>query len=193
MLAAWTAAGEARDSALMLSERNSTRTELNDMARDVLRSEGKLVGEQSAHQLLSVYSQRADTALASTYWLGHTVLFPRALKSLGVGAGEYARVESVNARDGVVYRDVGGRRVPWAPGLVAGGAKAPPQIFFERETTLACGERITWTKNDASLGFDQRQRLTVVSTDTRRMTVMIGDGRRVEIDRGVQSGQGQRL
>lgn len=189
MIAAWSAAGNARDSTLMLSARNQTRTELNEMARDVLRSEGKLVGEQPARQLQSVYAQRADTALASTYRPGQTVQFPRALKSLGVGAGEYARVESVNARDGIVYLDAGGRRVPWAPGLVAGGAKMPPQIFVERETTLAPGERITWTKNDSGLGLTNGQRLTVVSTDAQRMAVLTEDGRRVEIDRGVQSGR----
>jgi len=189
MIAAWSASGDARDSTLMLSARNQTRTELNEMARDVLRSEGKLVGEQPARQLQSVYAQRADTALASTYRPGQTVQFPRALKSLGVGAGEYARVESVNGRDGIVYLDVGGRRVPWAPGLVAGGAKMPPQIFVERETTLAPGERITWTKNDPSLGLTNGQRLNVIATDARRMTVLTEDGRRVEINRGVQSGK----
>ncbi|WP_439641642.1 MobF family relaxase [Nevskia sp.] len=189
MVSAWSASGDARDSTLMLSARNQTRTELNEMARDVLRSEGKLVGEQPARQLQSVYAQRADTALASTYRPGQTVQFPRALKSLGVDAGAYARVESVNARDGIVYLDVGGRRVPWAPGLVAGGAKMPPSIFVERETTLAPGERITWSKNDPSLGLTNGQRLNVIATDAQRMTVQTEDGRRVEIDRGVQSGR----
>lgn len=189
MVSAWSASGDARDSTLMLSARNQTRTELNEMARDVLRSESKLVGEQPARQLQSVYAQRADTALATTYRPGQTVLFPRALKSLGVGAGEYARVESVNGRDGIVYLDVGGRRVPWAPGLVAGGAKMPPSIFVERETSLAAGERITWTKNDPSLGLTNGQRLNVIATDAQRMTVLTEDGRRVEINRGVQSGR----
>lgn len=189
MVSAWSAAGDARDSTLMLSARNQTRTELNEMARGVLRSEGKLVGEQPARQIQSVYGSRADTALAATYQPGQTVQFPRALKSLGVDAGTYARVESVNARDGLVYLDVGGRRVTWAPGLVAGGAKMPPAIFVERETTLASGERITWTKNDPSLGLTNGQRLNVIATDARRMTVLTEDGRRVEIDRGVQSGR----
>ncbi|MCX7070047.1 MAG: conjugative relaxase [Gammaproteobacteria bacterium] len=189
MVSAWSATGDARDSTLMLSARNTTRTELNDMARDVLRSEGKLVGEKPARQLQSVYAQRADTAIASTYRAGQTVQFPRALRSLGVGAGAYARVESVDARIGLVYLDVGGRRVSWVPGQVAGGSKIPPSIFVERETTLAAGERITWTKNDSGLGLTNGQRLTVVSTDERRMTVLTEDGRRVEVDRGVQSGR----
>ncbi len=189
MVTAWSAARDARDSTLMLSARNTTRAELNEMARNILRSEGKLVGEQPARQLQSVYAQRADTALASTYRPGQFVQFPRALKSLGVDAGAYARVDSVNARDGVVVLDVGDRRVPWAPGLVAGGAKMPPQIFTERETTLAAGERITWTKNDASHGLTNGQRLIVVSTDARRMAVLTEDGRRVEIDRSALAGQ----
>jgi ATP-dependent exoDNAse (exonuclease V) alpha subunit len=189
MVATWSATGEARDSTLMLSARNTTRTELNDMARDVLRSEGRLVGEQPAKQLQSVYAQRADTALASTYRPGHIVQFPRALKTLGVDAGTYARVESVNVRDGVVLLDVGGRRVPWAPGQVAGGAKMPPAIFVAHETTIAAGERIIWTKNDASLDLTNGQRLTVLATDARRMTVRTEDGRRIEIDRGADSGR----
>ena len=189
IVSAWSASGDARDSTLMLSARNTTRTELNEMARDVLRAEGKLVGEQPARQLQSVYAQRADTALAATYRSGQSVLFPRALKSLGVSAGEYARVESVEARYGIVRINVGGRRVTWQPGMVAGGAKMPPQIFVERETTLADGERITWTKNDSSLGLTNGQRLTVIATDAQRMTVQTEDGRRVEIDRGVQSGK----
>jgi len=189
MLADWKSAGTDRDKVLMLSSRNSTRTELNDRARSILRSEGALRGETPAQQLFPAYSSRADTALASSYREGQVVHFPRAVTSLGIGRGVYVRVVGVDTRAGVVSLDVDGRRVSWAPSLVAGGTKQPPQIYQPRDTSLAPGERITWSKNDRGLGLVNGQRLTVVSTDSKRMTVQTEDGRRVDVDRSTASGR----
>lgn len=185
----WKAAGSERDKVLMLSARNSTRTELNDRARSILRGEGALRRENAAQQLLSAYSTRADTALASSYKAGQVVHFPRALSSLGIERGAYVRVESVDTRAGVVQLDVNGRRVAWAPSLIGGGTKQPPQIFVPRETSLAPGERIVWSKNNTALGLTNGQRLTVLRTDAKRMTVRTEDGRQVEIDRSTESGR----
>lgn len=185
----WKAAGSDRDKVLMLSARNSTRTELNDRARSILRGEGALRGENPAQQLLSAYSTRADTALASSYKAGQVVHFPRALSSLGIERGAYVRVESVDTRAGVVQLDVNGRRVAWAPSLIGGGTKQPPQIFVPRETSLAPGERIVWSKNNTALGLTNGQRLTVLRTDAKRMMVQTEDGRQVEIDRSTESGR----
>lgn len=189
MLTDWKSAGPDRDKVLMLSARNSTRTELNDRARSILRSEGALRGEAPAQQLLPAYSSRADTALASSYKEGQVVHFPRAVTSLGIQRGAYVRVIGVDTRAGVVSLDVDGRRVSWAPSLVAGGTKQPPQIYQPRDTSLAPGERITWSKNDRGLGLVNGQRLTVVSTDAKRMTVQTEDGRRVDVDRSTARGR----
>lgn len=189
MLSDWKSAGPARDQVLMLSARNSTRTELNDRARSILRAEGALQGEAAAQQLLPAYSTRADTALASSYKEGQVVHFPRAVTSLGIERGAYVRVAGVDTRAGVVKLDVDGRSVAWAPSLVAGGTKQPPQIYQPRDTSLAPGERITWSKNDRGLGLVNGQRLTVLSTDARRMTVQTEDGRRVDVDRASPSGR----
>jgi conjugative relaxase-like TrwC/TraI family protein len=185
----WKAAGSDRDKVLMLSARNSTRTDLNDRARSILRGEGALRGENVAQQLLSAYSTRADTALASSYKAGQVVHFPRALSSLGIERGAYVRVESVDTRAGVVQLDVNGQRVAWAPSLIGGGTKQPPQIFVPRETSLAPGERIVWSKNNTALGLTNGQRLTVLRTDAKRMTVRTEDGRQVEVDRSTESGR----
>jgi len=187
MLKDWEAAGQQRDQVLMLSTRNATRTELNDKARQILRAEGKVQGEKSAQQLLPVYASRADTAVVSTYKVGQLVHFPRALPSMGIERGAYVRVTEVDGAGHHVHLDVGGKTVVWSPQTIAGGSKTPPQIFQPRETSLAAGERITWSKNNAELGLNNGQRLTVIASNEKTMTVQTEDGRRVDIDRSKES------
>lgn len=189
MLKNWTAAGDARDRTLMLAVKNVTRTELNDRARNILRVEGRLANEKPAQQLIAVYAARADTALASSYKPGHVVHFPRALASLGIARCAYARVIGVDPQTGTVQLDVDGRAVDWQPGVIAGGSKMPPQIYAPRQTSLAPGERIVWSKNNADLGLTNGQRLTVISNGELSMTAQTEDGRRVEIDQMVQRNQ----
>lgn len=187
MLKDWEAAGQQRDQVLMLSTRNATRTELNDKAREFLRAEGKLQGEKPAQQLLPVYASRADTAVVSTYKPGQLVHFPRALPSMGIERGAYIRVTEVDAAGHRVHLDVGGKTFVWSPHHIAGGSKTPPQIFQPRETSLAAGERITWSKNNVELGLNNGQRLTVIASNEKTMTVQTEDGRRVDIDRSKAS------
>lgn len=187
MLKDWEAAGQQRDQVLMLSTRNATRTELNDKARQILRAEGRLQGEKSAQQLLPVYASRADTAVVSTYKAGQIVHFPRPLPSMGIERGAYVRVTHVDGAGHHVHLDVGGKTVVWSPQTIAGGSKTPPQIFQPRETSLAAGERITWSKNNAELGLNNGQRLTVIASNEKTMTVQTEDGRRVDIDRTKES------
>lgn len=189
MLRDWTAAGDGRERPLMLAVKNATRTELNDRARDILRIEGRLANEQTAHQLIAVYAARADTALANSYKPGHVVHFPRALGSLGIARGAYARVMAVDLQTGTVRLDVGGSAVDWQPGVIAGGSKMPPQIYAPRQTSLAPGERIIWSKNNADLGLTNGQRLTVIANGESSMTAQTEDGRRVVIDQTIQRNQ----
>jgi len=189
IIESWRDAGDKRDSTLILTARNATRNDLTDMARDVLRSEGKIADERSATQLSKVSVERADTALASTYKPGQIVNFPRAIKQLGVDRNAYARVVSTDAKGGSVTLDVNGERVTWRPGSVGGGNKRSPSIYEERETKLANGERIIWTKNNPELGLENGSRLTVLSTDDKKMIVQDENGRRIEIDRSQRTQQ----
>lgn len=183
MLSDWQSAGDGRDKILMLATKNNTRTELNDRARQILRAESKLEGEKPAQQLLPVYTQRADTALASTYKEGQVINFPREIRSMGIERGAYVRVVKVSRSEKEVLLDVAGRLVEWRPDMIAGGAKSPPQLYEPRMTTLAANERITWSKNNPELGLTNGQRLTVIATNEKSMTVQAEDGRRMDIDR----------
>lgn len=189
MLGDWTAAGDARNNTLMLSVKNATRAELNDRARDILRTEGRLSNEQPARQLIAVFAARADTALASSYKPGHVVHFRRALASLGIARGAYARVTAIDLQTGTVQLDVGGNVVDWQPSVIAGGSKMPPQIYMPRQTSLAPGERIVWSKNNTALGLTNGQRLTVLTNHETSMTAQTEDGRRVVIDQTMQRNQ----
>lgn len=189
MLSDWQSAGDGRDKILMLATKNNTRTELNDRARQILRAESKLQGEKPAQQLLPVYTQRADTALASTYKEGQVINFPREIRSMGIERGAYVRVIKVDRTSKTVYLDVGGKTVHWQPETIAGGSRTPPQVFERRDTTLAPGEKITWSKNNAELGLTNGQRLAVIATNEKTMTVQTEDGRRIDIDRSKQQNQ----
>ena len=183
MLSDWQSAGDGREKILMLATKNNTRTELNDRARQILRAESKLQGEKPAQQLKPIYTQRADTALASTYKEGQVVHFPRQIPSIGIERGAYVRVIKVDRTEKQVFLDVAGAVVQWRPDMIAGGSKTPPQLYEPRMTTLAANERITWSKNNPELGLTNGQRLTVIATSEKAMTVQTEDGQRVDIDR----------
>lgn len=186
---AWKALGEQRRGAAILTAGNQEKAVLTEAVRQVLREEQQLAGEQKQQQLVRVFSRGADRIEAGFYQAGDQVRFPRDLASLGVHKGEYWRVSAVDKTGNQVTIEHAGRRLDWNPKQLAGGGEKAVEIYRTRQTTLAPGETIRWTRNSRDLGLANGQRLTVETVEQNRLALRTDSGARVSIDAGKLSGQ----
>jgi len=187
----WAASGAAREHTAVLTARNAERIVLNEAMRDVLRKEGRLQGELPATALQKVFAQRMDKVEVETYKTGDVLLFGRGVDRLGIEAGRYMRVQSVDRRNNEVVlqaADGAGPQVAWNPRSVAGGARQGVELFRERQTSLAPGERIQWGLNVKSLKLSDDtpltngQMLTVRSYDGKHLELVSAAGASVRLD-----------
>ena len=173
---------EDREKAMVIPSRKATKDMLNDQMRDVLRKEGKLNGELSTEQLAPVFSSRADLKLSSTYSVGDIVRFNQDAKRLGVKNGDYWKVAETDFKTNTVRLENGERSIDWDPRKVGTGLKQSAQLFRERESSVANGEAIVWSRNNSDLGLRNGQCLTVTTREGNTMTVRSEDGRTVNLD-----------
>lgn len=180
---AWKSLNERRAGAIVLTARNAERTEINERLRAVLRAEGKLSGERSAVALQRVFAGRMDKVEAELYRIGDLVLFGRAVPKLGAEARSYWRVAGVDrARNELILRldSDPARSITWNPRSIAAGSRNGPEIFRERATSLAPGEKIQWGINDRR--FANGQVLTVARVDRHGVEVVSDAGRKFTLD-----------
>lgn len=191
---------EQRKDSFILTAGNQEKAILNEGVRQILRSEGKLAGEHTQHHLMRVFSRGVDRTDAGFYTPGDQVRFPRELANLGVRQGEYLKVVAADRKASTVTLQQqtaqGPRLIEWDPQRVAAAAKHSVELFRPRETSLAPGEVIRWTRNSKqidpsqpNLGLANGQQLTVMAVSTDRIEVATDDGQRLAIDTRQMSGR----
>lgn len=189
---AWKALGAQRSEAVILTAGNREKAQLTEAVRQVLREEGKLDGEREQRQLVRVFSRNADRIDAGFYKVGDTVRFPRRLASLGIARGDYLRVAAVDKTRNLVTLapNIGdNRRIDWNPDRIAGAGQHAVEVYRERETTLAPGEQIRWTRNSPEQGLTNGLRLTVTAVGTHSIKARTSRGDTVSIDTATLSGR----
>jgi ATP-dependent exoDNAse (exonuclease V) alpha subunit len=185
----WKALGEQRRGAYILTAGNQEKALLTEAVRQVLRDEKQLAGEQKQQQLVRIFSRSADRIEAGFYQVGDQVRFPRNLPSIGVSKGEYWRVSAVDRTTNQVHLEHADRRLDWNPKHLAGAGQHQVEIYRARQTTLAPGETIRWTRNSHEQGLTNGQRLTVEAVGEGRLALRSESGARVSIDAEKHSGQ----
>jgi conjugative relaxase-like TrwC/TraI family protein len=180
----WASRPVERGSTLLLTSRNDDRDALNDAARQVLRREGALRGEQPRVALEKEFGSRADTRETHFYRAGQLLQFTANDRSLGIAAGEYLRVTAVDQERGLVTleRDGTGVLITWRPRENAPRRARPVVAYRERETTLAAGERIRWTRNAPQLQLVNGETLTVRAVTRELTSLERADGTVVDVD-----------
>lgn len=196
---AWTAMGDRRSKTTVLTARNAERIELNDRMRDVLRGEGKFAGEVSLTALNKVYAERVDKSDVLIYRAGDVVQFGRGVRGSSIGRGAIFKVAAINrdANELTLERSVDGKteRVVWNPGQVAGSASNGVEVFRERLTSIAPGEKIQWSDNNTALKLSDGghlvngKLLTVEAVAEHKLSLRAENGARITIDPCQFSGQ----
>jgi len=175
---------EERENTGLMAPSHALRQTVNGHIRERLARDGVIHGPTlESERLVSLGFTTAEKMQAANYAPGDVVAFHRAYKSLGVGKGEERRVCGVDgARGMVMLEGADGGAVPWRPRQV-GASRGAVEVYRAEPTELRAGDRIRWTRNDATHGLVNSHRAEVTSVQGDRVLFLLEDGRKLELGR----------
>ena len=157
------------------------RLGINGHIREDLAREGRLQGPATeVERLVSKGYTQAEKALAHNYAKGDVVAFYQSYRRIGVEKGAERRVVGVHGtRHEVLLDDGKGGTVAWKPSRSGG-----TEVYRSEGIELRAGDRIRWTRNDASLGVVNSRTAEVLGVGNGRVAFRLEDGRRLELRPG---------
>lgn len=180
---------EDRSRTIVLDPSRQGRDALNAMIRAELQQQGQVgSAELAAEILVSKGLTKTEAALALSYRKGDVVRFARAYhpkNQESIAKGEYLRVAGVDQKAGRVQLErAGGGFVVWQPASWGGNRV---EAYRSESRAVSAGDRITWTRNEPSLGTVNGQSDIVASVDRNLRTITLDRGRagKVTIDLSV--------
>ena len=202
---------------LILTTRNQDKTLLTRAVRNVLRARGRLTGEKPLAQLKRVFGSPMDRKMADMYEAplrtetirdplapddeppevietraDTFVYFSADAPEIGVTRGEYVKVSTVNRDNNTVKLHREGHENEsfiWDPREVPGRTRRVELFHLEEKATVAPGEVIRWTKNDADLRLNNGQPLKVLTVTRDTLIVETDDGRQIPLDQSMRNAQ----
>jgi ATP-dependent exoDNAse (exonuclease V) alpha subunit len=171
------------DGTLVVSPDNQSRHDLNDVIHRTMQREGH-VHRHEHHLSVLVPRQEitgADRQWAERYEVGDVVRYSRGSNVLGIEAGDYARVESVDAKTNqVTVRTDDERMVNYDPRRLQGVT-----LYRETERAFATGDRVQMTAPDRERAVPNRELGTIERVNTNgRMEIRWDSGRTSAFDAG---------
>src|SRR2546421_139071 len=128
---------------LVVSPDNQSRMEINRMIHTEMQKTGQVDYRERNVRVLVARQEitGADRQWAEQYEPGNIVRYTRGSKTHAIGAGEYARVERVNARENVLtVGKQNGEQVSYDPRRLQGVT-----LYRETERAFSQGDRIQFT------------------------------------------------
>jgi conjugative relaxase-like TrwC/TraI family protein len=166
---------------LVVSPDNQSRQDLNDVIHRAMQREGYVDHEE--HQVSVLVPRQevtgADRQWAGRYEAGDVVRYSRGSKALGVQAGDYARVEQVDAKDNrlTVTTDEE-NKVSYDPRRLQGVT-----LYRETERAFAEGDRVQLTAPDRVRDVANRELGTIERIDANgRMGIRFDSRRTVSFE-----------
>ena len=175
---------ERPEGALVVSPDNRSRRELNEAIRDQRRERGQLQDDERRARVLLPRQELtgADRAWAARYETGDVVRYSKGSRAMGLDAGEYARVSSVDAeRNRLTIERANGERVSYDPRRLQGVT-----VYRESERGFQAGDRVQFTAPDRERRIANRELGTIERIDERgvaRVKLDAGGETRVPLDR----------
>lgn len=161
---------------LVVSPDNQARRDLNDEIHRAMQREGHVARDEHRTPVLAPRQEitGADRQWAERYERGDVIRYSRGSKALGINAGEYARVEGVDAKNNqVTVRTDDERAVSYDPRRLQGVT-----LYRETERAFAEGDRVQVTAPDRERGVANRELGMIDHIDTNeRMEVRWDSGR----------------
>ena len=169
------------ENTLVVSPDNRSRAEINERIHAELQR-GGLVSSEEHHIRTLVPRQDltgADRTWAERYNVGDVLRYSRTSKETGIGKGEYAQVESIDAPNNrlTVARQDGTERT-YDPRRQQGVS-----VFREEMRSFSVGDRIQFTAPANDLKLANRELGTIERIDEgERLSLKMDGGRAVELD-----------
>jgi conjugative relaxase-like TrwC/TraI family protein len=166
---------------LVISPDNESRRALNELIHSEMQECGQV--SQAEHKVTVLDARQemtgADRAWATQYEEGDIVRYARGSKTLGIEAGEYARVADVDRKQNqiTVERD-NGSEVTYDPRRLQGVT-----IYRETERSFAEGDRVQFTAPSKELHVANRQLGTIEQiSDAGDVQIRTDSGRNVQFN-----------
>lgn len=172
-----------RQATLVVSPDNQSREDLNDVIHRTMQREGYV--DRHEHQTSVLVPRQeitgADRQWAQRYEEGDVVRYSRGSKTLGIEAGDYARVERVDAKaNEVTVRTHDDRTLSYDPRRLQGVT-----LYREGERAFATGDRVQMTAPDRERGVPNRELGTIERIDRNgRMDIRWDSGRTSSFEAG---------
>ena len=183
--ARWLAlSAEERENTGLMAPSHALRERINEIVRERLVRDGTIAGPaMSTERLISRGYTNAEKSLTANYAPGDVVAFHRPYKRLGVEKGDELRVAGVDRNAGVVNL-VGkdGGTVAWDPGRLA-AATGGVEVYGVDTIELRRGDRVCWTRNEATHGLVNSGTAEVTAVRESRMSFRLEDGRALDLRR----------
>ena len=163
---------------LVVSPDNQSRMEINRMIHAEMQKTGQVDHRERNVRVLVARQEitGADRQWAEQYVQGDVVRYTKGSKTHGIEAGEYARVERVNAKENVVtVAKQSGEHVSYDPRRLQGVT-----LYRETERSVAQGDRIQFTAPNREQHIANRELGTIEKIDdTGNLQVRLDSGRTV--------------
>jgi ATP-dependent exoDNAse (exonuclease V) alpha subunit len=161
---------------LVVSPDNQSRQDLNDVIHRAMQREGHVDRHEHRTVVLAPRQEitSADRQWAERYEEGDIVRYSRGSKALGIEAGDYARVERVDAKaNQVTVRTHEDRTLSYDPRRLQGVT-----LYREGERAFAAGDRVQMTAPDRKRGVPNRELGTIDRIDNHERTEIRWDSGR---------------
>jgi ATP-dependent exoDNAse (exonuclease V) alpha subunit len=168
---------------LVVSPDNQSRQDLNDVIHRTMQREGHV--DRNEHRTTVLVPRQeitgADRQCGERHEEGDVVRYSRGSKAVGIGAGDYARVEGMDAKTNhVTVRMDAERTVTNDPRRLQGVT-----LYRETERAFATGDRVQMTAPDRERAVPNRELGTIERIDTNgRMEIRWDSGRTSSLDAG---------
>jgi conjugative relaxase-like TrwC/TraI family protein len=168
------------ESTLIISPDNKSRQELNAAVRQELRVNGLLGADDHTFRVLVPRQDMtgAERTWARRYEVEDVVRFSRGSKQIGLDAGSYARVATINASENLLtIETANGTQVTYDPKRLSGVT-----VYQRVERQFSIADRLQFTAPNKQLGIANRELGTIekISPDGA-MSLALEDGRKIEL------------
>lgn len=166
---------------LVVSPDNQSRMEINQLIHGEMQARGK-VGHREERLKVLVARQEitgADRQWAEQYHPGDIVRYTKGSKTHGIKAGEYARVERIEAKENLVsVKKQTGKQVTYDPHRLQGVT-----LYREAERAFSRGDRVQFTAPNRDQHIANRELATIEKIDPKgNLRLRLDSGRSVEFN-----------
>jgi ATP-dependent exoDNAse (exonuclease V) alpha subunit len=151
------------DGTLIVSPDNQSRMAINQIIHREMQTRGQVDHEEYSTRVLVARQEitGADRQWAEQYEPGNVVRYTRGSKAHGIEAGEYTRVERVNAKENLLtVKHESGEEVSYDPRRLQGVT-----LYRETERAFSQGDRVQFTAPNREQHVANREMGTIEKID----------------------------